>query len=190
MEQLSGLLRVVLLWLAIFVAAIATIDWLVRTRRLGPFSLPARLMRRYVDPLIAPIERRVVRAGGLPANAPWWVLATVVIGGVLQLAAVDFVREMLGSLALGVSSGPMGLVRLVVSWSIALFQIALLVRVISSWLPVSHFAAPVRWSYMLTEPVLRPLRRIVPLIGPVDITPIIAFFLSSIVRALLLNLLT
>jgi YggT family protein len=46
----------------------------------------------------------------------------------------------------------------------------------------------VRWSYALTEWFLRPMRGIIPLIGMIDITPILAYFLLGIVQSFLVRL--
>ncbi|HEX7547330.1 MAG TPA: hypothetical protein VF368_11430, partial [Gemmatimonadaceae bacterium] len=60
-----AMLRVGLFGLAVVLAVLCAVDWLVRTRKLSPFGAVARFMRTTVDPLLRPIERRVVRAGGL-----------------------------------------------------------------------------------------------------------------------------
>jgi YggT family protein len=184
---LRDVLRVVLLWSALIIAAIAVLDWLVRTRRVNPFGSLGRFTRQYIDPLLAPVERRVVRAGGLPASAPWWALGAVFIGGILLLGAVDFLYGIVVSLYRGFTTGPSGLFVLLVSWGFGLLQIAILVRVIASWLPVSPFSPWLRWSFTLSEPLLRPLRRFIPLIGSIDITPIVAFFLISIVQSIVVG---
>jgi YggT family protein len=46
----------------------------------------------------------------------------------------------------------------------------------------------VHWSYRLSEPVLQPLRRVVPVLGGFDITPIVAYFLLNIIESLLFRL--
>lgn len=183
-------LRVALLWSALALAAVAATDWLVRTRRLSPFGPVPRLFRRYVDPLLAPVERRVVRAGGLPATAPWWALAGLVVAGILLLALLDFAGGLVASLGRGLSSGPSGLAALAVSWGFGLLQVAILVRVVASWLPVSPFSPWVRWSFVLSEPVLRPLRRVIPPFGAIDISPIVAFFALSILQGLVVGALS
>src|SRR6185312_15999362 len=86
-----AMLRLGLFWLAVVLAVVFTIDWLVRTRRISPFSPIARFFRSAVDPLLVPIERRVVRVGGLPSSAPWWALVVVVVGGILLLELVGYV---------------------------------------------------------------------------------------------------
>jgi YggT family protein len=151
---------------------------------LAPFGAVARFCRRYIDPLLAPIERRVVRRGGLPSAAPWWALGVVVVGGLLLLALLEFLGRLFLQVAWGASSpGRFGL--LLVSWTFTALRVALIVRVISSWFQISPWSKWIRWSYVLTEWMLAPLRRIVPAFGPVDITPLVAFILLMILQSIL-----
>jgi YggT family protein len=176
--------RQVLFWIALVVALIALLDWLVRTRRVQPFGVIARFCRRYVDPLMLPVERRIVRSGGQPASAPWWSLVVVVVGGLLLITLLEFLGSFFVQLFWGLSSpGRFGL--LLVSWIFAVLRIALIVRVISTWFQVSPYSRWIRWSYVLTEWMLAPLRRIVPTFGPVDITPIVAFLLLALLQGFL-----
>ena len=145
-------------------------------------------MRKHVDPFIAPIERRVVRAGGTPASAPLWALAAVVIGGILLLTLLDIVRLEVVRSIIASQEGSAGIFRLLVSWTFTILKTALIVRVISSWLPISPYSAWVHWSYRLSEPILSPLRRIVPVLGGLDITPIVAYILLYFIEQLLLGL--
>lgn len=181
--------RVVILALAVVFALVCILDWLVRTRRLNVFGSTARFTRTRVDPLLAPIERRVVSAGGNPASAPLWALAVVVIGGILVISMLDFIRAQLFGLTFAVQSGPRGIFRLIVSWAFDFLRIALLVRVVSSWLPmVSPYSKWIHWSFVVTEPILRPLRQVIPTLGMIDITPIIAYFLIGFIQGAVLGL--
>jgi YggT family protein len=178
------IVRQVLFWVALAVAIVALLDWLVRTRRVQPFGAIARFCRRYVDPLMRPVERRIVRSGGQPASAPWWSLVVVVVGGLLLIALLEFLGRFFLQLFWGISSpGRFGL--LLVSWAFAVLRIALIVRVISSWFQVSPYSRWIRWSYVLTEWMLAPLRRIIPTFGPVDVTPIVAFLLLALLQGFL-----
>ena len=181
---LREVLRGVLLWAALIMAVLAIVDWLVRSRRISPFGPVARAFRKHVDPWLQPVERRVVRAGGSPASAPFWALGFIVVAGILLLAFVDFFGGLLGELSRGLSGGVGGIARLLVYWSFALLRIAILVRVIASWLPIGPYSRWVRWSFTLSEPLLRPLRRVIPAFGSIDITPIVAFFALGIIEGL------
>ncbi|MGZ3331092.1 MAG: YggT family protein [Gemmatimonadaceae bacterium] len=181
-------LRIALLSIALVFAAICVLDWAVRTRKISPFNAIARFCRSTVDPIIAPIERSVVRAGGTPAAAPLWALAVIVIGGILLLTLLDAVTLEVVKTIVASGQGAAGIYHLLVSWTFTILKTAIIVRVISSWLPISPYSKWVRWSYQLSEPMLAPLRRFVPVLGGLDITPILAYILLSIIESFLFTL--
>ena len=182
------ILRTVLLSIAAVFAAICVLDWAVRTRKISPFNGIARFCRSTVDPIIAPVERSVVRAGGTPAAAPLWALAVIVIGGILLLTLLDMIRLEVVKTIIASNQGAAGIYHLLVSWTFTILKTAIVVRVISSWLPISPYSKWVRWSYQLSEPMLAPLRRFVPAFGGLDITPILAYILLSIIESFLFTL--
>lgn len=181
-------LRTALLAIAVVLAVICIMDWAVRTRRINPFGAVARFFRSTVDPFIAPIERKVVRAGAMPTSAPLWALAALVVGGIIIISILDFFRYEIVRAVYYSNQGPAGLYRLLVSWTFNILKIALVVRVVSSWLPISPYSKWISWSFRLTEPILAPLRRVVPMLGAFDITPIVAYFLLSLLQSFLLRL--
>jgi len=187
-DQLIGAVRFALVVLAAVFAVFCLIDWMVRTRRVNVFGTLARFTRSKIDPILEPIERRVVRAGGNPVSAPLWALAAVVIGGILLVSVLDFIRAEILGLALAAQSGPRGYLKLLVAYTFDFLRVALMVRVVSSWLPVSPYSGWIRWSYAVSEPMLKPLRLIIPAMGPIDITPIIAYFLLGFLQGAVLNM--
>ena len=183
-----AILRTALLSVAVVFGAICLLDWAVRTRKISPFNAIARFCRSTVDPIIAPIERRVVRAGGSPASAALWALVAVVIGGILLLTLLDIIRLEVVRSIIASQEGAAGIFHLLVNWTFTILKAAIVVRVISSWLPISPYSAWVHWSYRLSEPILKPLRRIVPVLGGLDLTPIVAYILLGITQSLLYRL--
>ena len=71
-------------------ALMALLCALVQRRLLNPFGRPARLIRDLTDPVIRPIERRVLRAGGNPQSAPWWLLGAAIVGGILVITLTEW----------------------------------------------------------------------------------------------------
>jgi YggT family protein len=185
---LSQLVRTVVLVAVVILAVVLLIDWLARTRRLNPFHPLARGVRRVVDPLLLPIERRIVRAGGLPSSAPIWALVGAVIIGVVLVSALDWLLGSLIAASIAIASGPMGLFVLLVRITFGILQLALLVVVIVSWLPISPYSPWVRWAFALTEPILRPLRQMLPTFGALDLSPLVAYFLLSLLESAFLRL--
>jgi YggT family protein len=190
LDALLNILRVVVFVVAAAALVIFTIDWLVRTRRISPFGPVARFFRRVIDPVLVPIEQRVVRAGGLPASAPWWALVVVVLGGLVLLALLNFIRGQIAFAAAAGGAGARGVLAVLITWVFGILQLALIVRVISSWVRVSQYSRWVRWTIPLTEWMLRPLRNLIPpLAGTIDLSPLVAWLLLALAKAALLGIL-
>jgi YggT family protein len=74
--------------------------------------------------------------------------------------------------------------------ALTVFEIVLLIRVVVSWLEVfgirPPITGPLRSAYDLlhdvTEPVLRPLRRIVPPAGMFDLSVVVAFVIILVLQ--------
>jgi YggT family protein len=173
---LTGFLRGAFLVGGVVLAGLAAADWAVRTRRLNPFGSVARFLRARVDPQLVGIERRVLRAGGRPTATPLWALMAYVIAAMLVLAALDMISGLLRQAVMATTLGGGELLRLVVHWTFGFLTFALLVRVVASWVPSLGASRWLRWSYGATEWMLRPLRGLIPSIGVIDITPIVAYF--------------
>lgn len=67
---------------------------------------------------------------------------------------------------------------------------AIFIRIILSWIrPVKASSGFSKFLFEVTEPVLSVFRRIVPRLGMIDISPIIAFMVIEFARSLLIGLL-
>ncbi len=182
LDILIATARTAVFWIALVAAALAALSFLARSRRLSPFGAPARFVRANVDPLFAPVERRVLRAGGTPTSAPWWGVAAVVIGGIVLVTVLGFIRQQALVMLAATAGGTRGLVALLVSWTFGVLRIALLLRVISSWFQLSPYSPWIRWAFALTDWILNPLRQVIPSLGMIDVTPIVAYFLLSLLE--------
>lgn len=75
----------------------------------------------------------------------------------------------------------------VVTILLNVFQLALFIRVVMSWFPLSSSGARSVMDIVvrITEPVLGPIRRALPSFGGIDISPIVAILLLSILVRLI-----
>ena len=69
------------------------------------------------------------------------------------------------------------------------FKLVLIVRILLSWIPHNQFHPIINFIYKLTEPILSPIRNIINPMGGMDISPMIVFFLLSLVQRYLIQLL-
>jgi YggT family protein len=66
------------------------------------------------------------------------------------------------------------------------FIIVMLIRVVFSWVSPYPTNAVTRFAYRLTEPILAPVRRILPPMSGIDLSPLVvmlgAYLLISVLR--------
>ncbi|MGH7512151.1 MAG: YggT family protein [Gemmatimonadales bacterium] len=180
--------RVVVIIALAYASAIALTHWAVRSRRLTPFGAWPRFMRRASDPVLLPLERRIVRSGGSPQDAPLWLVGIVIVGGLLLLSLVQWLAGFAVSLEIVAQSGPRGWGRFLVSGLFTVVMIAVFVRVISSWFGISPYRPWMRPVMLLTDWIINPIRRILPPFGMIDFSPVVAWLVLSLVRGFLLSL--
>lgn len=65
---------------------------------------------------------------------------------------------------------------------ISLYEIVLIVRIVLSWIPHNPYHPAVTFLYKITEPILQPVRRVIPSIGGIDISPIVVFIGLGFIR--------
>lgn len=68
--------------------------------------------------------------------------------------------------------------------------ILILLRVIVSWFSPRSTNILVKFLYRITEPLLAPLRRIIPRLGPLDFSPMAAIILIQLIYYLFYYLLS
>lgn len=72
-----------------------------------------------------------------------------------------------------------------------LIFLLLFITILLSWIPsINWFNEPFRSLRAFSEIFLGPFRKLIPPIGMIDISPIVAFFCLSILRQLTLSLLS
>jgi YggT family protein len=124
---------------------------------------------RFTSPLVVPVRRLVPSFGRLDT-------ATVLVAFVIQYLAVMLLLLILGGSA-GIAAISLTALVKLVALSINLFVFAIFIRIILSWVGQGGYNPATAIIATLTEPVLRPFRRIIPPMGGFDISPIFAVIL-------------
>lgn len=71
---------------------------------------------------------------------------------------------------------------------ISLYEIALLIRIVLSWVPHNPYNQAIQFLYKITDPVLNPVRKLIPSIRGIDFSPVIVFIALGIVKRMVLVL--
>lgn len=175
---------VVAAFVASLVAALAS--WAVRTRRVSPFGALGRTLRAASEPLIRPVEARLVRTGRNPVHAGWWLVVGVTVGGIVLLSLLNWLAGNLYGASLALAGGPRVLLAFAISAAYKVLFLALIVRVVGSWFGRFRYTWWMRPAYLLTDWLVEPIRRLVPPGGALDWSPLIAWLVLWVLEQVLL----
>ncbi|MGC9395932.1 MAG: YggT family protein [Anaerolineae bacterium] len=70
-----------------------------------------------------------------------------------------------------------------------LYSLALLARILFEWIRVPYSSRVMRFLWDITEPLLAPIRSVLPSFGGLDFSPLIAFFLLNFAQRLVFMML-
>lgn len=131
-------------------------------------------------PLLRPMRRVIPSMGGLD-------LASLVLAWLVQL----IIMTLLLLLAYGGIGHPLYLMAWaligVFSLLLKIFFFALLVSVVLSWIAPASYHPAAQLVNQICEPILEPIRRRLPNLGGLDISPIFAFLALQLLELLGIN---
>ena len=189
MSPFQVVLRYTVFALVVLAAVVALGSWLVRTRRVSPFGVLGRTLRSVTDPIVRPVERRLVRMGGNPTHAGGWLVVVTAVAGIVLLSLAGWLIGTFQTARTAASGGPRGTLILIVDLAYRILFAALIVRVIATWFGMFRYSRWVRPAYILTDWFVEPIRRVVPPLGAMDLSPLVAMIALSILRQILLSIL-
>ena len=181
--------RTVVIVALVYAGLVAITHWAVRSRRINPFGAWPRAMRKLSDPVLLPLERRIVRAGGSPQNAPLWLLAIVIGAGLVLLSLTSWLIGTVASLQFVAQGGPRIWIGMLVNAVFTVLMTAILIRVIASWFGIGEYRRWMRPIYALTNWLINPIRRVLPPFGMFDFSPMVAWLVLYVLRGFVMGIL-
>ena len=127
------------------------------------------------NPLVVPLRRIIPSLSGFD-------LATIVVAYIIATLKFVTLAALAGEI-LGVLAFYIGLLVLVKQAGFMLFVI-MIIMAIMSWV-VQGYNPTLMIFHQLTEPFLNPIRRIIPSMGGLDLSMIVAFLLMNVINILL-----
>ena len=151
---------------------------------LNPFGWSSLTIRRLTDPFIGPMRRALMGFGVDPKYAPLVTILLVVLLGWFALQLVSSVVNTLAGVIVSLGGRTfVPIIGYVLYGMVSLYILLIFIRIIFSWGMASYSNRIMRFLVNATEPMLGPLRRIVPLVGTFDISPIVAFIILWLLQS-------
>lgn len=151
---------------------------------LNPFGWASRTLRRLSDGFVIPVRGSLRDVGVDPKFAPLVVILVSILLGYFVLQLADTIATTLDGVISSVRTGQMvAVVGFILYGLLSLYILLLFVRIIFSWGGVSYRNRVMRFLVDTTEPLLGPLRRSIPPLGRIDISPLVAFLILFLFRA-------
>jgi YggT family protein len=174
---------------AVIVAAIVLIVLrsISNYMEMNPFTWLAVTLRRSTEPVLAPV-RAVLRGFRLdPKVAPFIAVILIIVAGYMVVLVVGSILNTIAGIIYAVSSrqlgAPVAIIGYLLFGFLSLYTLAIFIRIIFSWVGMSYANPLMRFFFRTTEPLLGPLRRMIPPMGMFDISPIVAFVILWLCKA-------
>jgi YggT family protein len=145
---------------------------------LNPFAWTSLTIRRLTDPFVLPVRRALVGFGVDPKYSPLVVILIVILLGYFVLQLASTIAGTLSGLLVSLQQGAMvSALGFILYGLISIYILLIFIRIIFSWGMISYSNRIMRFLVNTTEPLLGPLRRMIPPLGAMDISPIVAFLI-------------
>jgi len=151
---------------------------------LNPFGWTSRSVRRLSDPLVMPVRGSLRGFGIDPKFAPLvLILIVILLGLFVNQLVVTVASTLVGIIGSARSGAVFRVIGFIISGLISIYILLITIRVIFSWGMLDYRNRLMRFLIDVTEPLLGPLRRMIPRLGWLDISPLVAILILWLFQA-------
>lgn len=151
---------------------------LVRADFYNPIS---QFLVKITNPLVVPLRKLVPGFAGMD-------MASLLLALALQLAGIVVLLTMHGLALPGIVLLLLWSVLGVIGLLVNIYFFALLAMIILSWVAPGSRHPAIYLLHQITEPVMAPVRKLLPPMGGLDFSPILVFILINVIQIVLRNL--
>jgi YggT family protein len=157
---------------------VVMLRFLLQWVRADFYNPVSQFLVKVTNPALKPLRRLIPGWGGLD-------IAAVILMIALQVVSLLLVLLLRGQ---GVPVGTLVLWSLaeLVSLAFNVFIFAIIIQVILSWVNPGHYNPVSNLLYSLTEPLLRPARRMLPPISGIDLSPLLVLLALQVLKMLII----
>jgi YggT family protein len=155
---------------------------------LNPFGWTSITLRRLTDGFVVPVRGTLRQVGIEPKFAPLVVILVSIVLGFFLVQLVTTIAMTVEGVIFSAARGAIpSLVGFILYGLITFYSLLILMRIVFSWAMISYGNRLMRFLVDATEPLLGPLRRMIPPLGRFDISPLVAFFILWLLQAAIMG---
>ncbi|MES2663610.1 MAG: YggT family protein, partial [Pseudomonadota bacterium] len=140
------------------------------------YNPASQMIVRLTQPVLAPIRRIVPPMGSMDLASLIFFILLITIKNIIfaSLLGVPFSGHLLITILKNIGS-------LIINF----FIVVIIIQVIASWIAPSNYNPYLAFLNQLSEPILMPIRRILPPLGGLDFSALVALILLNFLQTLL-----
>jgi YggT family protein len=166
------------------VIVLMVIRLIVDAMDLNPFGWTSRTVHRLTDELVIPVRGGLRNLGMDPKFAPLVAILLAILLGYFLLQLVGTIATTVAGVLVSIQEGAVvSVLGFLLYGAISIYILLIIMRIVFSWGRVSYTNRVMRFLVDVTEPLLGPLRRMIPPLGWIDISPIVAFIILWLFQA-------
>lgn len=170
--------------------AVMLLRFLLQWARADFYNPLSQFIVKATTPLVRPLRRIIPGFGG-------WDIATLVAAYLLTVLQVVLVGTQISQYQIpGLLDGhtlqpfTIALVSLLdmFALTIGIFLVAIIILAVSSWFASGAYNPVTTLLYSITEPLLRPARRLLPPISGIDLSPLLVLLALQVLKMVVIGL--
>ena len=152
--------------------------FLLQLARADFYNPISQFVVKATDPLVKPLRRMIPGFGGLD-------MATVVLALALQFLVINLLYLILAHSLPNPLHAIIWAVIGIIATVVKIYFFAILASIIFSWVAQGSQHPALILLHQLNEPVMAPVRKLLPPMGGLDLSPILVFIIINVINILL-----
>lgn len=168
----------------VVVIALMIVRLIADAMDLNPFAWASRTVRRLTDGFVIPVRGGLRGFGIDPKFAPLVVILIVILLGYFVLQLVGTIAMTIAGIIVSLQQGALiSVLGFILYGLLSIYILLIVIRIVFSWGMIGYTNRVMRFLVDVTEPLLGPLRRMIPPLGWMDISPLVAILILWLFQA-------
>ncbi len=133
---------------------------------------------KITNPLIIPLRKIIPGIAGLDLAS----LVLMISVAILQILVISMLSGFVPSMAMLISRGMVDLITLFLN----IYFFTIIIQVVLSWIAPHQYNPIIALIHQLNEPLLRPIRKLLPASAGIDFSPLLAIILIQLSKMILI----